>query len=952
MKVVKRSVVLAGFAALLVCVSVAATTGVRSRSRLEPKDFETARQDGRFENHMAFAADYVRRMVPEYSFDKIRDAGELPTWRTKIRGKLAELLQIPSPLPRPTFKLLKDEPRDGYRLRRYEFYPEDRLAIPILVLIPEKVLKENLKAPAVVCLPGSGASLSSLAGEPDEFGNHYPARNRQAWHCVQLGMIGVALENPATAESGVREVDHSVTQQQFARLMTLAGRSNWGFMVEHVLETIEFLKTQPQVDARRIALSGMSLGCIPALYAAVLCDDVAAVVYNDFVSSWAANAVAVTKGLGGHVDARRPFGFYRWFDDEPDLMAAIAPRPMILSEGGAWKGCIEKVQRAYRLAGEEKNLRIAYYEKFADPIARKFESEDLHQAKGLSDTDYLLRSNVDAVQHGFHPEVNMPWLAEVFFGSPELTARQKAAFEMSAHWPAWREMPLSSDVLDLGPVFYNTDGCDMLHYPIGDPITREAFLAQRLARDVPESAVTAVGYCPISSGFGFFTALKVGDTLLRPLPAGSRWRGRPTYNATGDFAAKGLDALEMGLSYAHSQGRKAIVSIRMNDTHDEVHRPDRPFHLYSPFKERHPDCLMGSPTNRPVRCAWSAVDYSRPEVRAAMLGYVRQFAENYDFDALDLDFFRHVQYFKSVAWGADSTSDDERAMMTQLLRDIRQVLNQKGDRYGRKIRLVVRTPDAAAYAKAVGLDVETWMHEKLIDIWCGSGYFRLTSWRESAELAHRYGVKYYASLDESRVESFCAARKLPRLNGRNSRANFAARVAAAHEEGCDGVEFFNIDDYPESERKAIAALYPGQTDGLDKDYFLVNRGSGGYQLECFVKDAVRYRMRPPVDPGRRDVPKLAAQIPYTFPMTLSDDFGGRSKGARVTVEVLVQPSLPKDRMPSLLVNGIDLGVPTLPKKDVITYSVPVSAVKRGENVFSLTTPLACEFRDFVLRVRH
>ena len=422
------------------------TAKLRMRNSFLPEDFETRREDGRFDNHMAFAWDYVRRMVPEYSFDKLKDASELPAWRTKVRAKLGELLVLPEKIPELEFKLLAEENREGYRLYRYEFYPEARLAVPILVLVPENAISGKAKVPAVVCMPGSGASLNSLAGEPDEFGNRYPARNRQAWHCVQVGMVGVAIENPATAESGVREVSHFATQAQFARMMTLAGRSNWGFMVEHVLETIGFLKRHPNVDAKRIAVSGMSLGCIPALYAAVMSDDVAAVVYNDFVTSWAANAVAVTKRLGGSVDARRPFGFHRWFDDEPDLMAAVAPRPMIFSEGGAWKNCIEKVQKAYRLAGAEKNLRIAYYEKYADLATRKFENVDLHEARGLTDDEYLIMSNVDAVQHGYHPDLNIPWLLEVFCGKVDLTPQQKAMIDASVRWPAWRQMPLGYKV--------------------------------------------------------------------------------------------------------------------------------------------------------------------------------------------------------------------------------------------------------------------------------------------------------------------------------------------------------------------------------------------------------------------------------------------------------------------------------------------------------------------------
>lgn len=422
---------------------------VRSRNKMETRDYKTTREDGRFENHVAFIRDYVRRMVPEYSFDKVTKAEDVPAWRAKVRAKLGELLQIPEPLPHPEFKRISEERRIGYRLYRYEFYPEARLVIPILMLVPESAIAEKRKVPAVVCMPGSGASLLSLAGEPEEFGNHYPARNRQAWHFAQIGMIGVAIENPATAESGVREVNHWVTQQQFARLMTLAGRSNWGWMVEHVLETVGFLKEHPNVDAKKIAVSGMSLGCIPVLYAAVMSDDIAAVVYNDFVSSWAAKTTSVTEGISGgscgvgpEVDARRPHGFHRWFDDEPDLMAAIAPRPMIFTEGGSWKGVIEKVQRAYELTGKAENLMVSFQKKYADPASRKHWNTDLHKVEGITFEDYQKMSNMDMPDHSFHPEVILPWLANVFWGKANFPPEVQREIEASVASPEWKYRPL------------------------------------------------------------------------------------------------------------------------------------------------------------------------------------------------------------------------------------------------------------------------------------------------------------------------------------------------------------------------------------------------------------------------------------------------------------------------------------------------------------------------------
>ena len=119
-------------------------------------------------------------------------------------------------------------------------------------------------------------------------------------------------------------------------------------------------------------------------------------------------------------------------------MAAVAPRHMIFAEGGGWKNCIEKVRRGYELAGAPGNLTVRYYEKYADPASRKYEDVDLHQAKGLTDNDYLMFSNVDAGQHSFHPDVNLPWLAERFFGKADFSPEFKKVISDSVSAkPAW-----------------------------------------------------------------------------------------------------------------------------------------------------------------------------------------------------------------------------------------------------------------------------------------------------------------------------------------------------------------------------------------------------------------------------------------------------------------------------------------------------------------------------------
>lgn len=252
-----------------------------------------------------------------------------------------------------------------------------------------------------------------------------------------------------------------------------------------------------------------------------------------------------------------------------------------------------------------------------------------------------------------------------------------------------------------------------------------------------------------------------------------------THNAAGEFAAAGLDPLEMAGRFCREQGLEFFLSVRVNDTHDAAGTTENPNPHFSPFKKAHPDCLMGasSPKSaRPPNGRWSAVDFTRAEVRAYMLKFMREFVEHYDLDGVEYDFVRHLHLLRSVAWGG-SASAEELELMTGFMRELRGVTEEAGRRRGRPILVAVRMPDSVELLKGVGIDAERWFREKLVDIWIAGGYFRLKPWSESAALAHRYGVKHYASIDESRVEGQCGRSGTPFIRGRATTAAYAAEFA-------------------------------------------------------------------------------------------------------------------------------------------------------------------------------
>ncbi|MEI8191234.1 MAG: hypothetical protein WCI75_16080, partial [candidate division NC10 bacterium] len=159
-----------------------------------------------------------------------------------------------------------------------------------------------------------------------------------------------------------------------------------------------------------------------------------------------------------------------------------------------------------------------------------------------------------------------------------------------------------------------------------------------------------------------------------------------------------------------------------------------------------PQYLLGTADKPPRHGNWTAVDYGEPEIRDRLVSYLREICRNYDVDGIEMDFFRSLVFFRTVAEGGEA-GDAERGMMTDMVRKIRRMTEEEGLRRGRPILVAARTPDSDAFCRAIGLDLERWMQEGLLDIWVAGGDFRLNPWPSSVALGHRYGLAVWCDLD-------------------------------------------------------------------------------------------------------------------------------------------------------------------------------------------------------------
>lgn len=302
------------------------------------------------------------------------------------------------------------------------------------------------------------------------------------------------------------------------------------------------------------------------------------------------------------------------------------------------------------------------------------------------------------------------------------------------------------------------------------PQMREVFLSRRTSPLVG-SHVDAIFYCT-----GVFNSYTHHSEETEARGHGDRFAGDWAY-ALGNH---GPDSLATMVDFGHKNGMEVFWSMRMNDTHDSADGA-----LLTEWKKSHPEYLMAKKGDKLKAGGrrWSALNYALPEVREKAFRILRDVCLRYDVDGIEMDFFRHPVYFKAQLHGEPVTQQDC-DVMTGFLQRVRQMAEQIGAKRGRPLLIAARVPDSVGYCKAVGLDLERWLKEDLVDVLVVSGYFHLTPWEESVELGHRHGVPLYACLSESRIKG--GAEK-----ERRSQAAYRARALTAWRAGVDGVYTFN-----------------------------------------------------------------------------------------------------------------------------------------------------------------
>ena len=468
-------------------------------------------------------------------------------------------------------------------------------------------------------------------------------------------------------------------------------------------------------------------------------------------------------------------------------------------------------------------------------------------------------------------------------------------------------------------LFFRKEGDDIStvnfsKIPQSDTVTPEAFLDIRIA-PIVGTHVDSLFY---SDGQSFGAFLHPGDAselFTKTIDLGD---GGPARNITQELVEQGTTPLEVAIEFCHQNGIEIFSSIRMNDIHDGA----APvwFRSMSQFKKDHPEYLFGPKDAKLAYGYYSGVDYAQPAVRERAFRMIEDVCRRYDIDGLEMDFWRHPPFFKSYGVSGNPVSTEELDQMTELLRRIRTMTEEVSLDRDRPLLIAVRVPDSVGACRSLGLDLERWLQENLIDILI-AGEVQLTPWEETVALGHKYGVPVYPCIRPAIA---------PRRGVASTAESYRAVAMNIWNSGADGVYTFNMFKTRDQIYRELGD--PEALQKLDKVYRL---NPVGYSMAQQHFNADPF-LRVPVLSPRHPSPLKAGQ-PTEIRLPVGDNVRwGEPDGIRADVKLRLQvEKLTSSRDLTVKINGETLGKGSV-TNGWLQYDVEPRFVKQGANRIEVT----------------
>ena len=466
-------------------------------------------------------------------------------------------------------------------------------------------------------------------------------------------------------------------------------------------------------------------------------------------------------------------------------------------------------------------------------------------------------------------------------------------------------------------VIYNNDGDDI--WAKGAD-TVEKFLAVRHT-PLLNTHVDSIHYCTTQS-FNHFTH----DTRVAEMFRAKS--GKFAGNNLQTFLDQKTDGLRMSSEFARKNGLESIWTLRMNDIHDAWTAEFLP-----DWKRQDPTRVMSALAEakdfNDRRRLWSLVDFEHSDVQPRLVAIIEEVLQNYDVDGVELDFMRAPFYFRTGYEGQPVT-EAQIGVLTRLFRAIRQLVLKESEKQNKPLLLSARVPSTVVLCRRIGIDVKSWLEERLLDTMSlGGGYITFDlPVTELIGLGRQHDVPVFPCLSQSGL-----MQRPPR--GASTKQRPEAWFGAASRlwaDGASGIYTFNLFPGPgtEADREYAHEVLttigsPEKVQASTIQYAMSDAGSW-MPSHYWAKDAADYSRALPL-------PLKSNEFTQTY-MIVPEDL--RGSDISVTAEVQVDfTGLSKDSEPTILFGSANFG-PQADGQEIagvrrFNCRVPLQAISKGRN---------------------
>ena len=309
----------------------------------------------------AMIENYFRKQaaqIGEKCLKEYRTKEEWENAKPELRRQLFEMLGL-DPLPAKTDlkpNIVGKVESANYTVEKLTFQSSPNLHVIAHFYLPKPLPKEKLPVVLYVC--GHGNVVKKIDGQDVSFGSKMSYQHHPAWF-AEHGYACLILDTLQLSE--IPGIHHGTSRFGMWWWHTL-GYTPAGIECWNGIRALDYLETRPEVDMKRVGLTGRSGGgayswWIGAADERVKCIIPVAGIVDLHSQLNEGYPGRFEKGvISGHCDCMFMVNTYRW--DFPMVAALCAPRPLML--GNSDKDDIFPIPGYRRLADKARKIYDLY----------------------------------------------------------------------------------------------------------------------------------------------------------------------------------------------------------------------------------------------------------------------------------------------------------------------------------------------------------------------------------------------------------------------------------------------------------------------------------------------------------------------------------------------------------------------------------------------------------------